>query len=51
MDQKLYYLSRLAIRNVEASDAGDYQITAKNTLGEAHVNAKLNLSNEGGHPK
>lgn len=50
-DQKLYHLARLEIRNVEYSDRGDYQITAKNTLGEAFAHAQLNLADDHGHPK
>lgn len=50
-DQKLYYLSRLEIRNVETSDKGEYQIIAKNILGEARTHAMLSLCEENGYPK
>ena len=50
-DQKLYYLARLEIRNVKSSDKGEYQIVAKNILGEAQTHTVLSLREENGHPK
>lgn len=43
LDQKLYYMARLDIKNVENSDGGDYKIVASNTHGEATATINLNF--------
>lgn len=50
-DQKLYYLARLEINDVNASDKGEYQIMAKNTLGEVNAHVRLNFTESEGPPK
>jgi hypothetical protein len=45
-DQKLYYMARLEISNVENSDGGEYKAVAKNSHGEG--TATINLNFEGG---
>lgn len=51
VDQKLYYLARLEIKNVQAADKGEYRIAAKNTLGEAKSHVQLNFLDDQGRPK
>ncbi|XP_065220483.1 twitchin isoform X27 [Planococcus citri] len=51
VDQKLYYLARLEIKDVQATDNGEYRITAKNPLGDAKAHVQLNLQDDHGHPK
>lgn len=51
VDQKLYYLARLEIRNVNASDKGEYRVMAKNTYAETKTHVQLNFTDENGHPK
>lgn len=45
-DQKLYFMARLEISNVENSDGGEYKAVAKNKHGEG--TATINLNFEGG---
>lgn len=50
MDQKLYFLARLEIIDVQTTDSGIYRAIAKNKYGEG--TATINLNFEGaGKPK
>lgn len=50
LDQKLYYLARLRIRDVKNEDAGLYKIVAKNKNGDAQAVVNLNFE-QGPTPK
>lgn len=50
LDQKLYYMARLDIRNVENGDGGEYKAVASNNHGEATATINLNFE-DGGTPK
>lgn len=50
LDQKLYYMARLDIKNVENSDGGEYKVVANNKLGDATATINLNFE-DGGTPK
>ena len=45
-ESKMFYLVRLEISGVEASDAGTYKAVARNATGEGH--ATINLTFEEG---
>jgi hypothetical protein len=51
-DQKLYFLAKLEIRNVVATDRGEYRAVASNKHGESVATINLNFdSSTGGTPK
>lgn len=50
VDQKLYFMARLDIKNVENSDGGEYKAVASNTHGDATATINLNFE-DGGIPK
>lgn len=43
IDQKLYYIAKLEITNVETSDQGTYRAVAKNKYGEGVATINLNF--------
>lgn len=43
VDQILYYLARLEISNVKASDRGEYRAIARNKYGEGIATINLNF--------
>lgn len=43
VDQKLYYIARLEIQNVETSDQGTYRAVASNKIGEGVATINLNF--------
>lgn len=46
-DQKLYYLARLEINNVQNSDRGEYRAVAKNKYGVGTSTINLNFEGSG----
>lgn len=51
-DQKLYYIAKLEIRGVQATDKGEYRAVATNKHGESVATINLNFdSAAGGAPK
>lgn len=44
LDQKLYYLAKLVIKDTEHKDAGAYRVVASNKLGEASATVNLNFT-------
>lgn len=51
-DQKLYYIAKLEIRGVVATDKGEYRAVASNKHGESVATINLNFdSAAGGAPK
>jgi hypothetical protein len=52
LDQKLYYIAKLEIRGVQATDKGEYRAIATNKHGESVATINLNFDNAaGGAPK
>lgn len=43
VDQKLYYIAKLEIQNVETTDQGTYRAVATNTYGEGVATINLNF--------
>lgn len=51
-DQSLYYIAKLEIRGVQATDKGEYRAVATNKHGESVATINLNFdSSAGGAPK
>lgn len=51
-DQKLYFIAKLEIRGVQATDKGEYRAVATNKHGESVATINLNFdSAAGGAPK
>ena len=50
-DSKLYYLVKMELSSVDASDQGEYKAVAKNNMGEGIANINLNFEGESGKPK
>lgn len=51
LDQKLYYLAKLVIKDTEHKDAGSYRVVSTNKLGEASATVNLNFATNGDKPK
>lgn len=51
-DQSLYYIAKLEIKGVQATDKGEYRAVATNKHGESVATINLNFdSSAGGAPK
>lgn len=51
VDQKLYYLAKLEIKNTEEIDSGEYRAEAANVHGKCVATVNLNLNEDKGHLK
>lgn len=47
VDQKLYYLARLQIKDLQTSDKGEYSAVAKNANGVGTATVNLNFEGDG----
>lgn len=51
VDQKLYYLAKLEIKDTEETDSGEYRAEAVNKHGNCVAFVNLNFNAEKGHLK